>query len=183
MRWRVCEAAISHLNEFGFHRTSIVKVAERAGVSQGALQHHFPTKNDLIAAIVEFLTGRSVKWFSRACIELAKSPDAFGAVVRRSWREQFRSDYFAALLEILIASRTDDELRERIAPGLARWRAAIDCEQSRLIPAMHRTAQELDAAHSMTRAILTGLLIHDGPLGDEAHMDFVIDRWIALASR
>ena len=183
MRRRVCDAATAYLAEFGYHRTSIGKIAERARVSQGALQHHYPTKEDLICAVVEQILARSVRWFSLARLELARGPDAFGEVVRRSWREQFCSDDYAAILEILTASRTDAALLDRISPALARWRAEIDAEIVELLPSTQRTAQELDAILSISRAMMTGLLVHDQLLKDDARIDFVIDQWIALARR
>jgi AcrR family transcriptional regulator len=183
MRRRVCEAATAHLAEFGYHRTSIGKIAERARVSQGALQHHYPTKDDLIAAVVEYILARSVKWFSLAKIELARGPDAFAEVVRRSWREQFCSDDYAAILEILTAGRTDAALLERITPALAKWRMRIDAEIAELLPSTQRTAKELDAILSISRAMMSGLLVHDQLLKNDAHIDFVIDQWIELARR
>lgn len=183
MRRRICEAATAHLAEFGYQRTSTAKIAERAGVSQGALQHHFRTKDDLIVAATAFVLARSVKWFSLARIDLARDPDAFAEIVRRSWREQFCSVDFAATLEILTASRTDEALRARITPALETWRAMIDAELAELLPATRRSAAELDAMLSISRAMMTGLLVHDALMKDEAHIDFVIDQWIDLAQR
>ncbi len=172
---------MSHLAEFGYYRTSIGKIAERARVSQGALQHHYPTKEELIAGVADFILLRSVKWFALARVELARDPDAFAEVVRRSWREQFRTEDYGALVEILTASRTDEALRERITPALQRWRALIDAELAELLPATLRTAQDLDAILSISRAMMTGLLIHDQLLKDDDHIGFVIEKWINLA--
>ncbi len=183
MRARVCEAAVGQLSREGFHGASIIKVARRAGVSQGALQHHYPSKDALITALADYLLTRSVRWFSRARLELSVSPDAFAEIVRRSWREQFKSEDFAALLEILVASRTDENLRRRITPALARWREAIDAELAELLPATTRSAAELDAILSISRAMMTGLLVHDDLVRDDAHIDFLIDHWIGLARR
>lgn len=183
MRLRVCEAAVAQLAREGFHGTSIVKVARRGGLTQGALQHHYPTKDALIVALTDYLLVRSVKWIAIARQELAVSPDAFAEVVRRSWREQFKSEDFAALLEILVASRTDGALRTRITPALHRWRGAVDAELAELLPATTRSAAELDAMLSISRAMMTGLLIHDDLIKDDAHIDFVIDQWIRLARR
>jgi hypothetical protein len=137
----------------------------------------------LIVALADYLLVRSVRWFARARLELAVSPDAFAEIVRRSWREQFKSDDFAAMLEILLASRTDENLRRRIKPALDRWRGAIDAELAELLPATKRSAAELDAILSISRAMMTGLLIHDDLVKDDAHIDFVIDQWIRLAQR
>lgn len=183
MRQRVCEAATAHLAEFGYHRTSVGKIAERAGVSQGALQHHYRSKEDLIAAVVSHLLARSLKWFSRARIDLARGPDAFDEVVRRSWREQFCSCDYGALLEILTACRTDSALLERVGPMLKDWRARIDAELLELLPSTHRSAKELGAILSISRAMMTGLLVHDQLLKNDAHIDFVIDQWIEMANR
>ena len=37
----------------GFEGVSVRKVAARAGVSIGAVQHHFPTKDAMLAAAME----------------------------------------------------------------------------------------------------------------------------------
>lgn len=180
MRLRVCEAAARHIAEHGYHRTSIGKIAELAGVSQGALQHHYPSKDDLMAAVVAQLLALSIRWFSHARLELARGPDAFAEVVRRSWREQFCTDEFAALLEILTASRTDPNLLERITPAMQNWHVQIDAELTELLPSTKRTAQELDAILSISRAMMTGLLMQEHLVKDEQHIDFVIEKWIEM---
>lgn len=183
MRRRVCEAATSHLAEFGYYRTSIGKIASRARVSQGALQHHYGTKEELIAAVAQHVLQRSLKWFSLARIELARNPDAFAEIVRRSWREQFCSEDYGALLEILTASRADEALRGRITPLLAEWRRMIDAELAELLPATDRDAMDLDAILSISRAMMTGLLVHDQLLKDDSRIELVIEKWIELARR
>jgi AcrR family transcriptional regulator len=183
MRLRVCEATISHLAEYGYFRTSIGKISERARVSQGALQHHYPTKEELIAAVADLILLRSVKWFSIARGDLERDRDAFAEIVRRSWREQFCSQDYGALLEILTACRTDAALKGRITPALERWRRLIDAEITELLPATRRTAVELDAILSISRAMMTGLLVHDQLLKDEGHIDLVINQWIELLRR
>lgn len=57
-RSAICDAAIDLLYEKGYGETSIARVAERAGFSKGALQHHFPTKEDLMAATADTLLSR-----------------------------------------------------------------------------------------------------------------------------
>src|SRR3546814_17496874 len=53
MRARLIDAAITCLFETGFAATSITTVAEEAGVSRGAVTHHFPDKTDLMVAVME----------------------------------------------------------------------------------------------------------------------------------
>ncbi|MEX0644434.1 MAG: helix-turn-helix domain-containing protein, partial [Parvularculaceae bacterium] len=70
MRRRICEAAAKSIAKSGYHRTSIIEVVRRAGISQGALQHHFRTKTDLVVATAEYLLSRSLRWFARAKADL-----------------------------------------------------------------------------------------------------------------
>ena len=50
MRNKLLDATIESLFEVGYFQTSTVAVTERAGVSRGAMLHHFPSKADLIMA-------------------------------------------------------------------------------------------------------------------------------------
>ncbi|GAA4709965.1 hypothetical protein GCM10023215_59630 [Pseudonocardia yuanmonensis] len=48
----IIEAALASVEERGWEATSMQAVRERAGVSNGALFHHFPTRADLASAVV-----------------------------------------------------------------------------------------------------------------------------------
>lgn len=179
MRRRICAAATRRLSQAGFHRMTIAEVVNEAGVSTGALQHHFPNKQALVVAVADYLLSRSVKWFSRAKAELGA--DAFAEMIRRSWREQFTTDEYGALLEILVAARTDRSLRASVAPALDRWRGAIEKELTDLLPDA-RDAAYLESVLTISRCMMTGLLVHDGLLRDDRRMESVIDEWIGVVA-
>ena len=60
-RATICEATIASLADFGYGETSLNRVAAIAAFSKGAVQHHFHTKEDLIAATVDTLLLRTVQ--------------------------------------------------------------------------------------------------------------------------
>lgn len=182
MQSRICKGAVRCLAARGYHRTSIKQVVEAASVSQGALQHHFPTKEDLMEATAGYLLGRSIKWFQGIKTVLEKDRDAFGEVIRRSWSEQFRTAEYGALLEILTAARTDTSLRKRVAPRLNAWRGAIERELSDLFTPIARDAEELAAILAIGRCLMTGLLVHDGLLDNKCYMDAIIDQWTRMVT-
>lgn len=182
MRRRICEGAVSCLSERGYHGASIKQVVDAAGVSLGALQHHFPSKDDLVEATAEYLLTRSVKWFQRAKLNIDKDKDAFGGMIRRSWREQFTTEEYGALLEILVAARTNAALQKRIAPKLDDWRVKIERELRDLLPANNADADRLEAILTIGRCMMTGLLVHDGLLGDDKRMRNVVDAWVSIAT-
>ena len=54
-RDRILDAAINCFVELGYTNVTTAKVASSAGVSRGAMLHHFPSKTELIQAAVEYL--------------------------------------------------------------------------------------------------------------------------------
>lgn len=52
-RERIVEAAAELFAERGFHATAMTSIAEAAGLSQTGLLHHFPAKEELLAAVLE----------------------------------------------------------------------------------------------------------------------------------
>lgn len=178
MRRRICEAAVACLAAEGYHRTSIGKVVARSGVSTGALQHHFPSKLDLTAAVTDFLLSRSVRFFAK--MNADDPQQGLGAALRRSWSEQFRSTDYEALLQILVAARTDPDLKAHVAPALEAWRASMEAKLAALHPE-GATRREVETTLTISRALMTGLLVHDGLIGDDRRIDHVLAAWGRIA--
>src|SRR5882757_2768100 len=53
-RERLLRAAIDCLAELGWSGATMAVIADRAGVSRGASQHHFHTRDELVTAAVEY---------------------------------------------------------------------------------------------------------------------------------
>src|SRR5215212_4750967 len=60
-RRALLDAAIESLIEVGFARTTTLEVQRRADVSRGALLHHFPSKAELLVAVVDHLAEMRAK--------------------------------------------------------------------------------------------------------------------------
>lgn len=52
-RAQLIDAALDLFSERGFEATRVADIAQAAGVAQGLLYHYFPTKEALLAAIIE----------------------------------------------------------------------------------------------------------------------------------
>ena len=66
---RVLEAAVACIAESGLDGTSIRQVAARASVSIGAVQHHYPTKDALLAAAMAHLESTYRQRLARSTAE------------------------------------------------------------------------------------------------------------------
>lgn len=117
-RSRVLEATIDCVVEYGYADTSTRRIAERAGVTVGALQHHFAGKSDLIAAAMRALSDRLATEFMTDVERVDDLEDDIDAPMERIARlldrvwEAHRSPLFVGGLELLIAARTDPALRQ-----------------------------------------------------------------------
>ncbi|AOI76956.1 TetR/AcrR family transcriptional regulator [Burkholderia sp. NRF60-BP8] len=125
----VIAAAISLLHKEGYSGATTLAIRREADVSMGAMQHQFPTKAELMAAVLERLTGERLAKLEHA-LRGAETPleridgllDAAGALIG--------SPLFAASMEIQLARRADEELDEAatriLAPFEARFRTMMD---------------------------------------------------------
>jgi AcrR family transcriptional regulator len=53
-RDKICEAAIRTASRDGLLAMTLDKVAKEAGISKGGVMYHFPTKDDLVRAMLEY---------------------------------------------------------------------------------------------------------------------------------
>ena len=108
---RLIEAAIHTLAEAGYAGTSLGAVAERAGLTTGAVQRRFGTKAALLAAVYDELLDRAMR--SLATPVKARGSDPAERLVRGVWAS-LDGPVFEASLELERAARSDAELRGAI---------------------------------------------------------------------
>jgi AcrR family transcriptional regulator len=114
-RAALLDATVASLVEVGYANTTTTGIAERAGVSRGAQMHHFPAKADLVAHAVEHLAEKRIELLRSGVECLDGSADRIGGALDLLW-DSHHGPLFRATLELWIAARTDDDLRERLAP-------------------------------------------------------------------
>lgn len=85
-------------------------VADRAGVSRGAQSYHFATKHELVVAAIEHLFERHASGFVEAFASIPEQQRTLGRAVGELWAI-VDSPAYAATLEVVVAARTDDQLR------------------------------------------------------------------------
>jgi AcrR family transcriptional regulator len=107
-------ATVDTLVDKGYRHTTTTDVARRAGVSPGALLHHFPTKADLLSAAVGHLFDQRLTDFRKAMADLPETATRTEAAIDVLW-SMFSGPTFTAWLELWVAARTDAELREAVA--------------------------------------------------------------------
>lgn len=114
-RARLLDATITSLVEDGYTGTTTTAVAQRAGVSRGAQLHHYGTKEKLVAAAVAHLAEQ------RAAVvrdQIAQLGDAKNTLRRTLdlLADFLSGPLYAATIELWVAARSDQALREMLIP-------------------------------------------------------------------
>ena len=108
-RGRVMAAVVASIAELGYQKTTATEIARRAGVTWGAVQHHFGDKDGILMAVLE----ESFDRFADILAELPADSDELGKrvalFVDRSW-EHFSSPRYRSTFEILLNLPEQPEL-------------------------------------------------------------------------
>src|SRR5260370_20167488 len=104
-RAAVLEATVECVVSRGFGGTTTTEVAHRAGVSPGAVLHHFPAKADLLCAAVGHLFEMRQAEVRKAMVNLEPGADRGDAALDLLWSMVSRPA-FVAWLELSVAARS-----------------------------------------------------------------------------
>jgi len=159
MRERLLSATFECLVEKGYAGTSTPEVLKRAGVSRGAMLHHFPTKADLVAATVDFLLQRQLEEFEAAFEDLPDDADRASSAIELMWGSLSGPSHYA-WLELVMASRTDPVLREKVQEVIVRFEDGLRTVYKRIFPRAAGGAEPIyKYATPFSFAVLTGLAV------------------------
>jgi AcrR family transcriptional regulator len=167
MRVRVLNATLACLAERGYAGTTTTAVAERAGVSRGAQLHHFRTRAALVAAAVEHLYAGLATDYEKAFANLAPGADRVASAIDLLW-DTFQDPRLAAVLELLVAGRTDAELREQLAQVATRHHARVTELARASFPVAPPKEEAFDRLLDLVLDALQGLAVAQLVEPDEA---------------
>ena len=123
MRHRLVNAAIQCLCRVGYAATTTQLVMDEAGVSRGAMLHHFPTKVDLVVAVGEYAAEAQNRHVGRRLNEIPSGMERYLALTETTWEVMCQPPAIA-LVEIMSACRSDPVLGERFPPVIEKLEAA-----------------------------------------------------------
>jgi len=181
-RDRILDAAINCFIELGYTNVTTAKVAQAAGVSRGAMLHHFPSKTELIQAAVEYLHDKLLEDYTRRVNAIPSSLQ--GARRRRAglaaYWEHLIGDLFVVYNELCVASRTDPELRAILENSQQLFERHIRESNEELFAEWkdrgHRFLLAMDVTKFMMEGLAANHLITDREARVERLMNYLADR-------
>jgi AcrR family transcriptional regulator len=153
---RIINAVIGLIREKGYLAASSTEIAKRAGVTWGAVQHHFGGKDEILGEVLE----RSHRTFQQRLDDpsFAKGTPAarVGRYVDAAWTH-YRGDEYMATMEILLASRGHGSAVEDLS--ISRSREEHLALGRRIFHDSTASKKQLQEAIYIVHCMLTGILI------------------------
>lgn len=166
-RHALLDATLDALVEVGFKGTTTTEVARRAGMSVGALQGHFPTKNGLLTAAIEFALSRRIEEFEILMAGLDPSADKLDEAIDLLW-SMYSGPTFTASHELWVAARTDPDLAPAVIETDRQFADACDRVYAELLALSDATAApQSRIGLQMAFALMNGLAMSRSIAGYE----------------
>ncbi|WP_372002411.1 TetR/AcrR family transcriptional regulator [Tistrella mobilis] len=155
-RDKLLYATLDVLMEAGHARLATQAVCERAGVSRGAMLHHYPTRSDLLVAAIERLLDDEIVEMRGMAASVRSGAIGLDAFVDDLWR-RFSGRLFYITLEHITAARTDDDLRDALLPVVKRFHVALDDMWTEFFEARGTADRATTTVLNLTLCLLRGM--------------------------
>ncbi len=160
-RDRILDATINCFIKEGYTNVTTAKVASTAGVSRGAMLHHFPSKSELIQAAVEYLHGKLLEDYTQrvSAIPSTKKGKAHRRAGLDAYWEHLTGDLATVYHELCVASRTDPELRRILRSSSARFAEHVHKTNAVLFKEWNDRGDRYLLAMDVTRFMMEGMAV------------------------
>jgi len=143
-RDRIVRAVVESIAEIGFQKTTANEITRRAGVTWGAVQHHFGGKDGILAAVLEESFERFAERLAAVPTDGATLEERVSAFVDIAWAH-FGSPDYRSTFEILLNYTRDNDQN-----GVPIW-------QSEMFRAWNRVWSKIFANVSLPRRKVVAL--------------------------
>jgi AcrR family transcriptional regulator len=157
-REQIIESAITCLVELGYARTTTTVIAEKAGLSRGAMLHHFPSKLGIMNAAVEYLHKKRLRAFRKAMAKEPADGDHVRLGVEAFWSHA-KHPWFVAFFELAVAARTDKELAAILFPAQEAFEREWYEASVELFPEWRGKGEKFVLGFDLSRYVIEGMAI------------------------
>jgi AcrR family transcriptional regulator len=170
---KLIDAVIAIVFENGYAGATMERIAKRAGLTRGAIQHHFGDKRvDLMVAACAQVLERRQHQYEASIKDLARA-NLGGA--RAGLKAAYSDPATWFLLEIWIASKSDQSLRDRVETHLQTERSIGDDTLTRTLAEIGDSSVDFRVYKYAMRALTRGLALEYSRRPDREFFDQVVD--------
>jgi AcrR family transcriptional regulator len=177
-RSALVQSAIALLSEQGFARTTTAAIAQHAGVTTGALHHHFPTKESLLLAVLDELADEALALLRALRDADVRDDGPARAIVTSLW-SFYGSRRYWAVWEINLGLRPDSEMYAALKSHRASTREQMQQAIDTNVALRPHTKQALTELLPFLLSTMRGIFLETFFAGHEAEwLDRQLERLI-----
>jgi AcrR family transcriptional regulator len=175
-RTRILKAAANLIRKRGYARFRTAEVAEEAGLSRGAQLHHFPTKDSLVVATLEYVFEQAQVLSRRRASAVNRPRDLIEAVIEDA-REFFFSEHFMVAIDIVLSTSTDQSVRKQILDISRKARRPVETAWTGALAASGVPGQLASDIVALTLSLVRGMALRTLWDNDPKWFDELFSLW------
>lgn len=179
----IVDAAVRVIARQGYARTSLMDIANEVGMSKGAVHYHFPTKEALMAQVLQTACDAVATRTRGAWIESGNPGDALRSSMRELWAVRAQlSDEAKVVADLLAQSLHDHTLRAPLAEYYRFAGAQVEQHLREHIETLGLEPKvEYAKISRLLHAMLDGLMLQKIVDPEAIHEEFVIEALETMA--
>lgn len=178
-RRKLIDATIQALQEHGAARMTMADVAEKAGLTRGAIQYHFDTPTELLKATVVEIAERMGGMIDIGALRGMELGPRIDALIDANWKA-YTSGNYIAFLEIAVQGRIDPELGQVVRETLAEIELSRADTWTEIFADTGRTRDEIIAWRTALQVMARGLALSKMIAHQDAIVDPQVERFTTM---
>ncbi|SEN01749.1 TetR/AcrR family transcriptional regulator [Halomonas caseinilytica] len=176
-RRKLLNAALICLERDGFHSFRLDRVAGEAGVSKGALTHHFANKDDLLVHAIEKVLDEFVEALACGADEFHDGHLTLDGFLDLVWH-YMSGQLYMVTLEIALKARHEPDFKNLLTPQVRRFHSRIDDIWERLFPHLppERSRHLMNLSMNLLRGMGTQSVFRE----DSQYFNELLNSWKAI---
>jgi len=171
-------ATIDAMSEIGFARLTTSDIASRAGVSRGALMHHFPNKEDLIVLAYELQLSEATDEI-RSWLDKGRSGEmTLEDFLDRLW-VMYSGRLIFVTIEHITEARHNEPLRQRFMPIVKNFHNALDACWREFFNSTNASGADPTTVLTATTCLFRGIGLQKVLREDVVYYEKLLDHWKA----
>jgi AcrR family transcriptional regulator len=166
-RSRLMQATLTVLNDSGY---------ARAGVTRGALHHHFAGKDDLVAQSVVLMLDQATEQIERLALDVSQGRLTLDGFVDRIW-EMFSGPLFMVTLEHVTEARHNAWLKAQLVQAVRQFHASLNAIWQRFFKARGVDPETATTALNATLCLMRGMGVQTVLRDDAAYYANLVAHW------
>jgi AcrR family transcriptional regulator len=177
-RQRLLEASVACLAETGWEASTVGAIAQRAGISRGAAQHHFPTRESLVLASITYAFEEQRRRLEELAAVTGTSRSVRVRQAVAALVDLYCNPQFKAAIQVWTAAAADPALRAQVIPLERQVARAAHATAVRLLGADAEDARARPLIQA-TLDLARGLALADLLTDDSRRRRRVVEAWAA----